>query len=214
MFVADKYGHSISYYRDRDLEAIGSYHHTTADTPVSIAVFWGSLYACYSNELVQFSLSWGEKYVESIQLKTSIQIPQICCTTKTAASYLFVGTLKPSLIHIDTYNLQIKQEYPLNPLRYHTNKKNRYPWLQDMNATDYSIFCLFTGSPSPLQEFSLMGELLRSVLTEDKIVGAYHFNVFWNPVTDEWRICLTDFWDSAIKVFDKEGRFIETFSEK
>ena len=29
VFVADKYGHSISYYRDRDLEAIGSYHHTT-----------------------------------------------------------------------------------------------------------------------------------------------------------------------------------------
>ena len=53
VFVADKYGHSISYYRDRDLEAIGSYHHTTADTPVSITVFWDSLYACYSNELVQ-----------------------------------------------------------------------------------------------------------------------------------------------------------------
>ena len=79
VFVADKNGHSISYYRDRDLEAIGSYHHTTADTPVFITVFWNSLYACYSNELVKFSLSWGEKYAESIRFKTSIQIPQICC---------------------------------------------------------------------------------------------------------------------------------------
>ena len=43
VFVADKYGHSISYYRDRDLEAIGSYHHTTADTPVSITVCENSL---------------------------------------------------------------------------------------------------------------------------------------------------------------------------
>ena len=210
MFVADKYGHSISYYRDRDLEAIGSYHHTTADTPVSLKVYEDSLFACYSNELVQFSLSWwGDKYIESIQFKTSIEIPEICCTY-----YLFVGTLKPSLIYIDPDTLKIEREYPLNPIRYHTNKKNRYPWLQDMKASVVSIFCLFTGSPSPLQEFSLEGELLRSVLTEDKIVGAYHFNVFRNPVTFEYRFSVADFWNNAIKVFDLEGQFIETFSER
>ena len=213
VFVADKYGHSISYYRDRDLEAIGSYHHTTADTPVSITVIKDSLYACYANELVQFSLSWGKKYVESIQFKTSLQISQICCTTSYYRN-LFVGTLELSLIHIDTYTLQIEKEYLLNPMRYHTDKKNRYPWLQDMEVTDFSIICLFTGSPSPLQEFSLIGELLRSVLTEDKIVGAYHFNLFRNPVTTEYRIYITDFWDSGIKVFDTKGRFIEAFSEK
>ena len=212
VFVADKYGHSISYYRDRDLEAIGSYHHPTADTPVSIAVCNDSLYACYSNELVQFSLSGGKEYVENIQFKTSIQIPQICCTTSDYG--LFVGTLKPSLIRIDTYTLQMEKEYQLNPIRYHTNKKNRYPWLQDMKATDYSIICLFTGSPSPLQEFLFTGERFRSILTEDRIVGAYHFNLFWNPVTREWRIYITDFWASAIKVFDLERQFIETFSEK
>ena len=213
VFVADKYGHSISYYRDRDLEAIGSYHHATADTPVSMTICNDSLYACYSNELVKFSLSWGKKYVESIQFKTFIQIPQICCTDY-YYSILFVGTLKPSLIYVSIDPLRTKQEYPLNPIRYHTNQKNRYPWLQDMKATDYSIFCLFTGSPSPLQEFSHTGVLLRSILTEDKIVGAYHFNLFRNLVTLEWRIYIADFWDSAIKVFDWEGRFIETFSEK
>ena len=213
VFVADKYGHSISYYRDRDLEIIGSYHHTTADTPVSITICEDSLYACYSNELVQFSLSWGKKYVESIQFKTSIQIPQICCVTSDYKS-LFVGTLKPSLIRIDMYTLQMLNEYSLNPIRYHTNKTNRYPWLQDMKATRGSIFCLFTGSPSPLQQFSHTGELSWSVLTEDKIVGAYHFNVFWNPVIDKWRIYITDFWDSAIKIFDLKGQLLETFSEK
>ena len=62
--------------------------------------------------------------------------------------------------------------------------------------------------------FSLSGVLIKSVLTEDKIVGAYHFNLFWNPVTPEWGIYITDFWDSAIKVFDWEGQFTETFSEK
>ena len=241
VFVADKYGHSISYYRDRDLEAIGSYHHTTADTPVSITAIKDSLYACYSNELVQFSLSWGDKYVESIQFQTSIKIPQICCTTSlynpfnfitrsSNCNEFFVGTLKPSLIILRTDYDGVKrrrilhfvgldtprmeQEYPLEPIRYHTDKKNRYPWLQDMKAREDSIFCLFTGSPSPLQEFSFKGELRRSVLTEDKIVGAYHFNLFWNPVTDEYRIYITDFWDSAIKVFNLEGQFIETFSEK
>ena len=166
VFVADKYGHSISYYRDRDLEAIGSYHHTTADTPVSITVFRSFLYACYSNELVQFSLSWGDKYVESIQFKTSTQIPQICCTAFDYYNYnLFVGTLTPSLIQIDTDTLRMEKEYPLNPIRYHANKKNRYPWLQDIKAIGKSIICLFTGSPSPLQEFSFKGELRRSVLT-------------------------------------------------
>ena len=70
-----------------------------------------------------------------------------------------------------------------------------------MKAGNYSIFCLFTGSPSPLQEFSSEGELIRSVLTEDKIVGAYHFNLFGNLVTREWRICITDFGGNAIEVF-------------
>ena len=214
VFVADKYGHSISYYRDRDLEAIGSYHHTTADTPVSMTVYEDSLYACYSNELVQFSLSWVEKYVENFQFKTSIQIPQICCTTSDYLYGLSVGTLKPSIIHMGTDTLRTLKEYPLDPIHYHTNKKDRYPWLQDMKATRDTIICLFTGSPSPLQEFSFEGELLRSVLTEDKIVGAYHFNLFENIVTRQWRIYITDFWDSAIKVFDMEGQFIETFSEK
>ena len=241
VFVADKYGHSISYYRDRDLETIGSYHHPTAHTPVSIKLFEDSLYACYSNELVQFSLSWGKKYTKSIHFRTSIEIPQICCAVALynrsdfiTRSYnfttFFVGTLKPSLIMLRTVydrvkrrrsgdlpgvdTLEIKQEYPLNPIRYHTYKKNRYPWLQDMKATGNSIICLFTGSPSPLQEFSFEGELRRSILTEDKIVGAYHFNLIRNPVTDKWRIYITDFWDNAIKVFDWEGRFIETFSEK
>ena len=214
VFVADKYGHSISIYRDRDFEAIGSYHHTTADTPVSIAVHEDSLYACYSKELVQFSLSWGEKYVKSIHFKTSIHIPQICSTVFDYYYNFFVGTLKPSLIQIDPKTLRIRKEYPLNPIRYHIDRKNRYPWLQDMKATRHSIICLFTGSPSPLQEFSYTGVLLRSVLSEDKIVGAYHFNVFRNPVSDKWRIYLTDFWDSAIKVFDLEGQFIETFSVK
>ena len=74
--------------------------------------------------------------------------------------------------------------------------------------------CLFTGSPSPLQEFSLKGELLSSVLTEDQIVGAYHFNLFENPVIRKYRIYITDFGANAIKVFDLEGRFIETFSQK
>ena len=38
--------------------------------------------------------------------------------------------------------------------------------------------------------------------------------MFLNPVTDEWKIYITDFWDSAIKIFDMDGEFIETFSEK
>ena len=58
VFVADKYGHSISYYRASDLEAFGSYHDTTADAPVSLTVFKDILYVCYTNELVKFRLSW------------------------------------------------------------------------------------------------------------------------------------------------------------
>ena len=213
VFVADKYGHSISYYRDRDLEAIGSYHHTTADTPISITVFKDSLFACYSNELVKFSFLLDNNFkVAKLEIETSIEIPQICCIT--SSSTLFVGTLKPSLIHIYKDTFRIEPEYSLDPIRYHNNKKKRYTWLQDIKVVWNSIFCLFTGSPSPLQVFSLTGVLLRSLLTEEEVVGAYHFNVFRNPVITEWRIYIADFWDSAIKVFDFEGQFIESFSEK
>ena len=211
--VADKYGHLISYYRDSDFEALGWNHRTTADTPVSLTVFNDTLYVCYTNELVQFNFSWGEgACLAGIHFNTSITIPQVCCTAFND-NELFVGTLKPSIILIDTETLQIYQEYSLNPIRYET-KNNRYPWLQDIKVIEEFVLCLFTGSPSPLQAFSFTGELIKSILTEDKIVGAYHFNLFWNPATEDWRIYTTDFWDNAIKVFDLNGQFIETFSEK
>ena len=93
--VADKYGHSISYYRDRDLEAIGSYHLPTADTPVSLSIHKDSLFACYSNELVVFNLSWkDELHVARIQFKTSIQIPQICCTATNGNSFCWNSQTK------------------------------------------------------------------------------------------------------------------------
>ena len=221
VFVADKYGHLISWYRDSDLaaigsflEAIGSYHHTTADSPVSLTVCNNSLYVCYINELMQFSLSWDNSFeVTNLEIETSIEIPQICCTA-TNGDKLFVGTLKPSLIIMYTYDLRIKHEYKLNPIRHQKRKRSRYPWLQDIKATNYSIICLFTGSPSPLQMFSFEGKPLAPILTKDNIVGAYHFNLIFNPVIRQWVIYITDFWDNAIKAFDLKGRFIETFSEK
>ncbi|KAI6655599.1 hypothetical protein LOD99_2098 [Oopsacas minuta] len=90
---------------------------------------------------------------------------------------------------------------------------NRYPWLQDMKAANDCVICLFTGSPSRLQIFSLEGVLIRSILTEDQIVGAYNFNLFYNPITNELRIYICDFWDNFIKVFDQFGEFIETVCE-
>ena len=212
VYVADKYGHSVSWYRDSNLEAIGYYHHTTAETPISLSIFNDFLYVCYSNELTQFSMSLVDD-VARINLNDYIQIPQICCTASNKKN-VFVGTLKPSLIVINVDKLRIDQEYLLNPIRYLTDKENRYPYLQDMKALEELIFCLFTGSPSPLQMFTLKGELISSLLTEDQIVGAYHFNVFLNPVTKQPMLYITDFWDNTIKAFDMKGQFIETFSER
>ena len=212
VFVADRYGHLISYYRASDLEAFGSHHYTTADTPTSLSIFGDSLFVCYSKELVKFSLSWNKGCC--IHFKTSIQIEQICCTTSNNVN-LFVGTVKPSLIIImkNTYTLTIEREYQLHPVRY-ANRENRYPWLQDMKATQKRILCLFTGTPFPLQEFSFKGEPTRTILREDQIAGAYHFNLFRDPVTQKWRIYITHFWKNAIKVFDINGQLIEIFSEE
>ncbi|KAI6654567.1 hypothetical protein LOD99_963 [Oopsacas minuta] len=125
--------------------------------------------------------------------------------------HLYVRTLKASLIRMQVDPLHIEQEYPLNPIQ-HTQSMNRYPWLQDMKATE-TLFCLFTGSPSPLQQFSLQRELIGSILTEEQIVGAYNSNLFYNPIIDEWRIYICDVWDNSIKVFDLFGNFIETVCE-
>ena len=212
VFVADRYGHSVSWYRANDLAPLGSYHHT-GDSPVSLAVFKDSLFVCYNNELVQFSLKWEEtiNVLKDMHFNTSIIIPQVCCTSSNEVS-LFVGTLKPSLILIDTDTLRIDQEFQLNPIRY--ENRNRYPWLQDMEViSDYFILCLFTGSPHPLQMFSLIGEHMQSILTEDKIVGAYHFADFWNYSLADGTIFISDFWGNVIMEFHYE-QFIESFSEK
>ena len=55
---------------------------------------------------------------------------------------------------------------------------------------------------------------MRSLLTGDKIVGAYHFGLFNNPFRLKRIIYVTDFGDSAIKVFDLKGRFIETIQKR
>ena len=141
------------------------------------------------------------------------QLYGVSCLASNSES-LFVGTLRPSIIHIHTDTLSTGMEYPLYPIRYDTEKKSRFPWLQDMKATENNLICLFTGSPSPLQLFSLYGHLLKSILREHHIVGAYHFALYKNPIINEWRIYVADFWDNSLKVFNMEGRFIETFSEK
>ncbi|KAI6653164.1 hypothetical protein LOD99_3691 [Oopsacas minuta] len=213
IIVADRYGDSVSLYRADDLAATFSYHNPRlAGTPVSLTYFKPFVFVCYSSLLVQYCITWEDsRNAFEILRENNIKIPQACCIAS-SEELLYVGTLKPSLIHIQLDPLRVEHEYPLNPIL-HTMKRNRYPWLQDMKVAGDFVFCLFTGSPYPLQWFSLEGELIKLLLTEDQIVGAYNFNVFWNPITDEWRFYVCDFWDNSIKVFDMFGNFIETICE-
>ncbi|KAI6651014.1 hypothetical protein LOD99_5591 [Oopsacas minuta] len=213
VIVADRYGDAVSLYRARDLQATGSNHYSHLTyTPVSLTYFQPSVFVCYRSVLAQYSLK-SEDGIEISRMdrKQTISITQICCTTSNY-EHLYMGTLKPSLIRMHVDPLSVEQEYKFYPILY-TNNRNRYPWLHDMKAGENCVFCLFTGSPSPPQLFSLEGELMSSILTEDQIVGAYHFNLFGNPITDELRIYICDFWDNSIKVFDLGGKFIETICE-
>ncbi|KAI6656726.1 hypothetical protein LOD99_16030 [Oopsacas minuta] len=206
VIVADRYGDTVSLYRANDLAAKYSYHCPhLPDTPVSLTYFKQSLFMCYTSLLAQFSLTWRDSIEISRMIREHyISIPQACCTSSNS-NHLYVGTLKPSLIRMQVDPLCIQQEYPLNPIL-HNKIPNRYPWLQDMKAVDDCVICLFTGSPSPLLMFSLEGVLIKSILTEDQIVGAYNFNLFYNHITNEWRIYICDFWDNSIKVFDLSWR--------
>ena len=180
--------------------------------------FKGSVYVRYKEVLVPYTLTWKGYEIDEIddmENKTTIAIPEISCTTSNEAD-LYVGTLTPSLLLINTDTNSVDREYPLHAIRYPASHKNgsRYPWLQDMKAVSYSIVCLFTGSPSPLQVFSFEGELIRSVIREDQITEAYHFAFYLNAVTGEMRFYISDFWDNAIKVFDEEGVYIENICEE
>ncbi|KAI6653446.1 hypothetical protein LOD99_3665 [Oopsacas minuta] len=198
VIVADRYGDTVSLYRANDLVATTSYHDPhLPDTLVSLTYFKQSVFVCYSNLLVQFSRE-KSKEVSIMKYEHTISIPQACCTSSNSKN-LYVGTLKPSLIRMQVDPLLIEQEYPLNPIL-HTKIPNRYPWLQHMKTINHCVICLFTGSLSPLQVFSLEGYLIRSILTEDQIVGAYNFELFYNPITKECRIYVCDFWDNFISV--------------
>ena len=211
VIVTDKNGHSVSWYRAKDLSPLG-YLQSSADAPVSLAHFKEMLYVCYSNELAQFKLSYEDSvFISGINRSSSIMIPQACCTASNNNS-LFVGTLKPSLIRIKTNILSFDREYKLNPIRYQNT--NRFIWLQDMKTVDNSVYCLFTGTPSPLQQFSVEGELIKSIITEEKVIGAHHFALYLNPVTKDIRIYITDLWDNSNKVFDLNGEIVEIFCEK
>ena len=161
---------------------------------------------------MECGISWeSEKEESRINSKTTIRIEQCCCTTSNDEN-LFVGTLKPSLIIMNTDSLEVEQEYQLNPTHY--PNKNKYPWLQYMKVARIHILCLFTGTPSPLQMFSLTGELIAPILTKDQIVGAYNFNLYVNPLTLELSIYISDFWGNDIKVFEFNGELVEKFCEK
>ncbi|KAI6655627.1 hypothetical protein LOD99_2125 [Oopsacas minuta] len=215
VIVGDRYGDTVSRYRAIDLAATEWYHHPhSLVTPASLANFNQFVFVCYStsSSLSRFSFTWKDsQLISDMKLEHTFQIPQACCTTSNS-KHLYVGTLKPSLIRMQLDPLGKDQEYPLKPIL-HTKITNRYPWLQDMKTTNDYVICLFTGSPSPLQMFSLQGKLIKSILTEDQIAGAYNFNLFQNPNTDEVRIYICDFWDNSIKVFDLDGKFIETVCE-
>ena len=211
VIVADRYGHLVSWYRAEDLAAMGSFLHR-ADTPMSMALFHDFLYVCYSKGIVQYRLTWEYKTISRIDMRSFIRIQQACCIAANKEC-LYVGTNKPCIILMKIGNLHIKREFALTPIKY-TENKNRYPWLQDMKALSNCLICLFTGSPSPLQIFSLKGELLRSIITEDKLSGAYHFDVFINPITSALYIYVTDFWENIIKVFNMEGELVDIYCGK
>ena len=211
IIVADKSGHKLLRYRSSDLAPIGSCL-PTADTPVTLTLFKDYIYVCYTNVFVQYTSKSNEnRDISSLDYISSIRIPNACCTASNDNN-LYVGTIEPSIIQVNSHTLETYRLFHIHPIRYYNN--NRFPWLQDMKATEDCLFCLFTGSPSPLQAFSLEGDLISSILTEHQIVGAYHFALYRNPATEEWSIYITDFWDNALKVFDMEGQLIETFSEK
>ena len=215
VIVADGYGHRVLWYRTSDLACMGSYYRDIYDTPVSLTYFKGSVYVSYKDALIPYTLTWKGYELVNMAYKTPIAIPEISCTASNEAD-LYVGTLTPSLLLINTYTNSVDREYPLLAIRYPASHKkgSRYPWLQDMKAVSNGIVCLFTGSPSPLQLFSFEGELFMSVITEDQITEAYHFTIYTNAVTGEETIYISDFWDNAIKVFDTEGVYIENICEE
>ena len=76
------------------------------------------------------------------------------------------------------------------------------------------MFCLFTGSPYPLQMFSLTGEFVATIIAEDQLAGAYSFNVHLHPLTAELSFYICDFWGNDVKVFNHSGKCVETIREK
>ena len=215
VIVADKCGHLISWYRTEDLESIGYFHLETVETPVSMVIFSNALYVCYSYILAQYKITFSltsAGHISSIDPQDLIKIPNISCVAS-KGNYLYVGTLKPSIILMGREHFLSKsEEYRLDLKRY--ENKSTYPWLQDMKALECCIVCLFTGSPSPLQMFTLEGELIRSIITEDKLSAAFHFNVFINIDTRDLEIYITDFWENIIKVFDMDGELLDTYLGK
>ena len=210
--AADSDGHYFTWYRARDLEPCGGFLSLPDDTPLSLTIFREFLYVCYYGTFMQCRLTWRDDLeISNVNHETTIPIERCCCTASNNNN-VFVGTLTPSIMLINTDTLKVDHEIPLNPLCY--QQKNRYPWLQDMKAGANFFFCLFTGSPYPLQMFSLEGELIRTILTENQIMVAYNFNVYFHPIKMELMFYICDFWDNDIKVFDYNGKFIESFCEK
>ena len=159
-------------------------------------------------------MSWDGNEIVDIKSENTSGISQCCCVASNE-EHLFVGTLKPSFIQMNVDTFSPEQEFHLYPIRYQTaNKKNRYPWLQDMKAVRNHMYCLFTGTPYPLQMFTLMGEFVSGIIAEDQIAGAYSFNTHIHPLTTELSFYICDFWGNDVKQFDHNGRYIETVREK
>ena len=216
--TADRYSHYVTWYRANDLAPCAGTINLLIDTPLSLVIFQNSLYACYQDQLSQFSMTKNLclelSEISKVHHQDTIKIPECCCVAANDEQ-LFVGTLKPSLILINADTFQVEEEYPMSPIRYHTRrKKNRYPWLQDMKTARNHVFCLFTGSPSPLQMFSLTGAFVCTILAEDRIVGAYSFNIHLHPLEAVLTFYICDFWGNDVKVFDYNGKCIETICEK
>ena len=59
--VADKCRHLVTCYRESDLAALAGINLESADSPVSLTIFKGFLFVCFTNEFVKFSLCCRSK---------------------------------------------------------------------------------------------------------------------------------------------------------
>ena len=200
IFIVDKVNNRIQVcsFRGEYLRSVGD---ADLDNPLRITLSRDSIYVSQRENAIIFS--FNRSPIECIQ-RTRVQYSPSGLTCYNN-SFVYVCEYNNPIIHMLNPDLADYQTIILQTPYFNSNRQLDSTHTESLEVTEKGIWVLFSDCVHPLQCFSHNGELIRIVISEDKIERAFYF-----CLDTVGNILVSDYDANRVKVFSSDGEILAT----